>query len=100
MVVSSAHLRSRTALTDEGLLLGNMAFGSAFPRMTWSTFGMSATEGASGFLEKSNTFVNLVRIIGVVTAGAGRRSRCGGSRTFTWMKGLPESFGAEGGTDR
>jgi hypothetical protein len=28
LVVSSAHLRDGTALTDEGLLLGKMAFGS------------------------------------------------------------------------
>jgi hypothetical protein len=32
MFVSSAHLRSGTALTDEGLLLGNMAFRSVSSR--------------------------------------------------------------------
>jgi hypothetical protein len=32
LVVSSAHLESGTALTDEGLLLGKMAFGSVTPR--------------------------------------------------------------------
>jgi hypothetical protein len=35
LFVSSAHLRSGTALTNEGLLLGNMAFGSirSLPRV-------------------------------------------------------------------
>jgi hypothetical protein len=32
LVVSSAHLEDGTALTDEGLLLGKMAFGSCLPR--------------------------------------------------------------------
>jgi hypothetical protein len=32
LVVSSDHLEGRTALTDEGLLLGKMAFGSILPR--------------------------------------------------------------------
>jgi hypothetical protein len=73
-----------------------MAFGSVFPRTTKSTFEMSATEGASVFLEKANTVVNLVWFTCVVTAGMGRRSRCGGSGTFVWFKGLHESFGAEG----
>jgi hypothetical protein len=31
-VVSSAHLEGRTTLTDEGLLLGKMVFGSVLPR--------------------------------------------------------------------
>jgi hypothetical protein len=35
LFVSSAHLRSGTALTDEGLLLGNMAFGSILSRPAW-----------------------------------------------------------------
>jgi hypothetical protein len=40
LVVSSAHLESRTALTDEGLLLGKMAFGSVMPRPArWLTSG-------------------------------------------------------------
>jgi hypothetical protein len=30
LFVSSAHLESGTTLTDKGLLLGNMAFGSVF----------------------------------------------------------------------
>jgi hypothetical protein len=34
-VRKSAHLRSGTALTDEGLLLGNMAFGSVLSRLAW-----------------------------------------------------------------
>jgi hypothetical protein len=32
LVVSSAHLEDGTALTDEGLLLGKMVFGSILPR--------------------------------------------------------------------
>jgi hypothetical protein len=32
LVVSSAHLEDGTTLTDEGLLLGKMAFGSFLPR--------------------------------------------------------------------
>jgi hypothetical protein len=32
LVVSSAHLEDGTVLTDEGLLLGKMAFGSFLPR--------------------------------------------------------------------
>jgi hypothetical protein len=32
LIVSSAHLKGRTALTDEGLLLGKMVFGSVTPR--------------------------------------------------------------------
>jgi hypothetical protein len=33
MFVSSAHLRSGTTLTDEGLLLGNTTFGNVSPRL-------------------------------------------------------------------
>jgi hypothetical protein len=49
VLVSSAHLRSGTALTDKGLMLGNMAFGSApsqpaeisnFRPFIWRGFGM------------------------------------------------------------
>jgi hypothetical protein len=32
LVISSAHLEDKTALTDEGLLLGKMVFGSILPR--------------------------------------------------------------------
>jgi hypothetical protein len=32
LVVSSTHLQGRTTLTDEGLLLGKMVFGSVMPR--------------------------------------------------------------------
>jgi hypothetical protein len=37
LIVSSAHLKGRTALTNEGLLLGKMVFGSVMPRPArWS----------------------------------------------------------------
>jgi hypothetical protein len=40
LVISSAHLESGTTLTDEGLLLGKMAFGSVMPRPArWLTSG-------------------------------------------------------------
>jgi hypothetical protein len=32
LIVGSAHLKGRTTLTDEGLLLGKMVFGSVMPR--------------------------------------------------------------------
>jgi hypothetical protein len=37
LFVSSAYLRRGTALTDEGLLLGNMAFGSVLSQPAWIT---------------------------------------------------------------
>jgi hypothetical protein len=40
LVISSAHLESRTALTDEGLLLGTMAFESVMSHPArWLTSG-------------------------------------------------------------
>jgi hypothetical protein len=40
LCLSSAHLESGTALTDEGLLLGNMAFRSVMSRPAWvANFG-------------------------------------------------------------
>jgi hypothetical protein len=42
LVVSSAHLEDGTALTDEGLLLGKMAFGSILPRQARLSFSAHA----------------------------------------------------------
>jgi hypothetical protein len=56
------------------------------------------TEGASIFVEKANTVINLARFTCVVTTGMGRRSQCGGSGTIRWLTWLHEGFSAEGAT--